>query len=199
MKAGGKWYHGWVALAIAVAVAAPAQATTLVRADLEDLVAQNARVVVAEVVDVNSRWNDEGTFIFTDVRIKPVSVLKGLAPRGEMTVTLMGGTVGDLTTLIIGGAELVPGRSYVLFLNDEQLPGIDKALTVRDHCQGAFDLVMTKSGLRAVSQATRQHLVPNAFGQAVPPGGLEGIPFEAMVDSIRDIQTRRPGARQEVK
>jgi len=199
MKVGGKWYHGWVALAIAVAVVAPAQATTLVRADLEDLVAGNARVLVAEVVDVDSRWNDEGTFIFTDVRVRPLEFLKGRAQQGEMTLTLMGGTVGDLTTLIIGGAELIPGRAYVLFLNNEQLPGIDSALTVRDHCQGAFDLVMAKGGLRAVSQATRQPLVPNAFGEAVAPGGLEGIPFEAMVQSIRDIENRQQGARQEVK
>jgi hypothetical protein len=188
-----------VALAIAVAVVAPAQATTLVRADLEDLVAGNARVLVAEVVDVESRWNDEGTFIFTDVRVRPLQFLKGRSQQGEMTVTLMGGTVADLTTLIIGGAELIPGRAYVLFLNNEQLPGIDSALTVRDHCQGAFDLVLTKGGLRAVSQATRQPLVPNAFGEAAAPGGLEGIPFEAMVQSIRDLENRQQGARQEVK
>ena len=199
MKAGGKWLHGWEALAIADAVAAPTQATTLVRAGLDDLVAGNARVVVGEVVDVDSHWNDEGTFIVTDVRVQPLEILKGRPQQGEITVTLMGGTVGDLTTLILGGAELIPGRAYVLFLNNEQLPGIDSALTVRDLCQGAFDLVMTKGGLRAVSQATRQPLVPNAFGQAVAPGGVEGIPFEALVQSIRDIENRQQGARQEVK
>lgn len=199
MKVGGKWLHGWMALAIAAAVVAPAQATTLVRAGLDDLVAGNARVVVGEVLDVDSHWNAEGTFIVTDVRVQPLEILKGRREQGEITVTLMGGSVGDLTTLIIGGAELIPGRAYVLFLNDEQLPGIEKALTVRDHCQGAFDLVMTKRGLRAVSQATRQPLVPNAFGEGVAPGGNDGLAFEAMVQSIRDIQNRQQGGRQEVK
>ncbi len=199
MKVRGKWLHGWVALAIAVAVVAPTQATTLIRAGLDDLVADNARVLVGEVVDVDSHWNADGTFIVTDVRIQPMEILKGRRDQGEVTVTLMGGSVGDLTTLIIGGAELIPGRAYVLFLNNEQLPGIDSALTVRDHCQGVFDLVMTKRGLRAVSQATRQPLVPNAFGEGAAPGGSEGLAFETMVQSIHEIQARQQGARQEVK
>lgn len=120
------------ALAMAVAVAAgavaPAGATTLIRAGLEDLAATNDTVVVGEVLATQSYWNDEGTFILTDVRVAPAEVLKGRAARQrELTVTLMGGTVGDRTTVIVGGAELAPGRSYVLFLGEEDLPGAPAA------------------------------------------------------------------------
>ena len=176
---------GAMAVAIAASLAVPASATTLRRMGLEELVASNKTVVVGQVVDARSYWNKDKTFIMTDVRIAVNEVVKGNA-QNEVKVTLMGGRVGDLTTLIVGGAELIPGKSYLLFLNEESLPGM-RAQTVRDLCQGAFDLVIGKDGLRAVSQANRHPLVPDRLGYIDAPGGVEGTPFNAMVQSIRQL------------
>lgn len=89
---------------LAMWIAAPLGATTLARTGLDELVAGNDRVVVGEVVDAISYWNEDRTFILTDVRVAPTETIKGKA-KGELTLTLLGGTVGDLTTLIVGGAE----------------------------------------------------------------------------------------------
>jgi hypothetical protein len=175
-----------MAVAMAATLATSASATTLRRMSLDELVASNRTIVVGQVMDSRSYWNKDKTFILTDVRIAVNDVLKGNA-QDEVTVTLMGGRVGDLTTLIVGGAELLPGKSYLLFLNREELPGMSKAQTVRDLCQGAFDLVIGQDGLRAVSQANRHPLVPDRLGYVDAPGGTEGIPFNAMVDSIRGL------------
>lgn len=191
--------RGLMVLAIAAAVVAPASATTLIRQSLEDLVASNGTIVVGKVLDAHSYWNADGTFILTDVRFGVADVLKGRQVGEELTITVMGGTVGDLTTLIIAGAELFPDRSYVLFLNKENLPGVESALTVREHCQGAFNIVRAKDGgLRAVSQANGHPLVPDVFGYFDAPGGTEGFALDAMVNSIRDISERQRGARPEV-
>lgn len=190
--------RGAMALAIAASVAAPASATTLVRASLDDLVAANGAVVLGEVVDVESYWNAEGNFILTDVRFAVSDVLKGNASRGsELTVTLMGGRVGDITTLIIGGPQLIPGKSYMVFLNEESLPGV-QALTVRDLVQGTFDVVMAKDGLRAVSQANSHPLIPDKQGYMDAPGGVEGFPLKAMMNSIREIAARPAAAQREM-
>lgn len=178
---------GVMAVAIAASLAAPASATTLKRMDVEDLVAANQNVVVGQVLDARSYWNKDKTFILTDVRVSVNEVVKGNLQDSEITVTLMGGRVGDLTTMIIGGAELLPGKSYLLFLNEENLPGKKQVQTVRDHCQGAFDLVIGKDGLRAISQANRHPLVPDALGYIDAPGGVQGTPFNAMIQSIRDL------------
>jgi hypothetical protein len=174
---------GMMALAIAATLAAPASATTLRRMSLDELVAGNQAIVVGQVSDVRSYWNKDRSFILTDVRIAVNDVLKGNV-ADEVTVTVMGGRVGEVTTLILGGAELLPGKSYVLFLNEEKLPG-KQAVTVRDLCQGAYDLVIGKDGLRAVSQANRHPLIPDHLGYVDAPGGVEGIPFNAMIQSIR--------------
>lgn len=188
--------HGAVVLAIAASTAS-AGATTLIRADLDDLVAANRAVVVGEVVDAKSYWNENHTFILTDVRLKLDDVLKGKANK-ELKITVMGGRVGDLTTLIVGGPELIPGNSYVLFLNEEKLPGVEKALTIRDLSQGIFDVKIGRGGLRAISQASRQPLVPDRFGHTEAPGSAEGIPLIDMMQSIRDTVGRQ-GNRQEVQ
>jgi len=186
-----------IAALIAAAVA-PADATTLVRMGLEDLVRAHSEIVVGEVLDVHSYWNHDGTFILTDVRFSAGQVIKGKLEENEgITITLLGGEVGDMATLIVGGAELVPGGSYLLFLNEQGLPGVRNALTVREHVQGAFDIKLAKDGLHAVSQAVRHPLLPDANKLVKPPGGLEGLPLETMIRSIRDIAARE--TRREVK
>lgn len=189
--------RGVMAFAIAVSVVTPAGATTLIRESLDELVRSNRTIVVGEVVDVRSYWNADGTFILTDVRVIAHDVLKGNARDREITLTVMGGQVGEITTLILGNPDLVPGNSYVLFLNDEELPG-GKALTVRSLVQGAFDVRIGKDGLRAVSQANGHPLLPDARGSFEPEGGAEGFPLNSMVQSIRDM-VGRDAARREVK
>lgn len=178
---------GLLGIALAAGAVAPAGATTLIRQDLADLVSANRAVVVGEVLDVSSYWNADGTFILTDVRIGVSEVLKGSVEKSILTLTLMGGTVGDLTTLIVGGPELAPGGSYLLFVNDEDLPGAPSVATVRDHVQGVFDVVAKDGELRAVSQATRFSLLPDHRGLAQPPGGTEGLALDSLSQSIRQL------------
>lgn len=188
---------GCVLALAAILCGAPAGATTLVRASVEDLVAANQTVVLGEVVDVMSYWNADGTFILTDVTVRPWEVLKGSAD-GDLILTQMGGTVGDATTLIVGGPELIPGHSYVLFVNEEDLPGADGVTTVRDHCQGAFDILVAKDGkLRAISQANRHPLVPDRQGSFDAPGGVEGLELDALVRSVADAARRLKNDKEE--
>ena len=190
--------RGAMALVIAASVVAPASATTLVRESLDELVAGNRAIVVGEVVDASSYWNEDHTFILTDVRVAVHDALKGDVNDRELTVTIMGGRVGEITTLIVGGPELIPGNSYVLFLNEENLPGAERALTVRDLVQGAFDVKIGREGLRAISQANSHPLLPDRSGYMDAPGGVEGMPLNAMMQSIRETVDRQR-TRQEVQ
>jgi hypothetical protein len=188
--------HTVAALVIAAAVAAPAGATTLVRASLDELVASNRTIVVGEVVDSQSYWNEPHTFMLTDVRIRATEVLKGDPRETTLTVTLMGGTVDGLTTLIVAGAQLIPGKSYLMFLNEDDVPGVRQVLTVRHHAQGVFDVVRGRDGWRAISQANRHPLVPDALGFVDPPGGAKGLLLDAVKQSIREIAARQGGLQE---
>jgi len=190
---GNRSVWGALALVVAAAAIAPVGATTLIRMGLDDLAVENELVVAGRVVDAHSRWNADGTFILTDVTVAVDRVLKGRLAEGQEDVTLsvMGGTVGDRTVLIVAGPELVEDASYVLFLSRGDLPGAPGAMTVRDLCQGAFDLVDTPAGSRAISQATRHPLLADWRGAAQAPGGEMGIELDELVRQVRRATTAR--------
>lgn len=174
-----------LACAFAAILPPPAGAMTLIRAGLDDLVSGNSSIVVATVQDSSSHWNADASFILTEVYLTTTQVLKGDA-GGEITLTLMGGTAGELTTLVPGVAELLPGRSYLLFLRDDSLPGTEPVLTVAEHCQGAFDIETRNGGDWAISQAAGEALVPGEDDSdaADVPGGAEGISLTSLVEEI---------------
>lgn len=178
-------------VALVLGTVAPAGATTLERAGLDRLVAENATVVVGTVLEVHSYWNADGSFILSDVRLAADEVLKGDARARDLVFTVMGGTVGDLSTLIVAGPEIEVGNRYVLFLNAEDLPGVAGASTVRDLAQGIFDVVEGPKGARALSQARNHPLVPDAFGNGEPVGGSMGLPLDDLVRDIRRLAGRR--------
>lgn len=166
-----------------LALAVPASATTLVRRGLEALTADNDAVVHARVLEVHSYWNADRTLIFTDVRAKAIESLKGDASE-EVVVTLLGGTVGETTLLVIGAPQLAPGAEYVLFLAHAEPSGDKAGWTVRDLAQGVFDVV---DG-RAYSQAERELLLPDEGGATDAPGGSDGFLLGALVQQVRDLR-----------
>jgi hypothetical protein len=176
-----------LALILTALAALPAGATTLIRQGLEGLTAENETIVFGRVLDIHSYWNADHSMILTDVRVRPSQVLKGDRAAREVTFTLLGGTVGDITTLIIGGPELVPGSDYVLFLNRELLQGGREFLTVRSLVQGAFDVTGSGAGRKVVSQANAHPLVPDASGIAEPPGGVDGLTLDDMIQRVRSL------------
>jgi len=176
-----------LALVLTVLAAIPAGATTLIRSGLDQLTAENEAVVYGRVLDIHSYWNSEHTMIMTDVRVRASQVMKGDRAAREITFTLLGGTVGEITTLIIGGPELVPGSDYVLFLNRERLHGDRQVLTVRDLVQGAFEIADIGAGRRVYSQALAHALLPDAGGLSDPPGGSEGLTLDDMLTQVRQL------------
>lgn len=195
----GRGLSGILALVIAVGLAMPAGASTFARVDLDYLVAENDAAVVGEVLSTRPYWNESGSFILTDVRLAVSEVLKGSVGTREITVTIPGGQVGDLVSVIVGGAELKPGKWYVLFLDRVDLMGARNVLTVHDHCQGVFDVEMAGDGLRAVSQGRRQELLPDVLGNSDPIGGAKGMPFIHLTQAVRELAGRQPNSQPEVQ
>ncbi len=194
MRSGETLLRGAWALVLAGVLALPAGALTLIRADLENLVAGNSVIVVASVEGASSYWNRDGSLILTDFRLRTQEVLKGKV-AGDLSLTLMGGTAGKYTTLIPGGADLIPGRTYLLFLRDEALPGTERVTTVAEHSQGVFNIVEQNGVQWAVSQAAGEALIPDEEdkdGDADVPGGQKGMSLAELTRSITALVEQQP-------
>jgi hypothetical protein len=176
-----------VAVSALVLSVGPVMGTTLIRQGLERLTSDDEGILVAQVLDTRSYWNADHSFILTDVRVLPSRVLKGDPAPGEVTFTVMGGSVGDLTSLVIDGPELVPGSEYVLFLHHEDLPGARGRLTIGNLAQGVFEVADSPHGKRAVSQAARHPLIADSSGNEDPPGGAEGLLLDDLIDQVRRL------------
>jgi len=176
-----------LSLVAVVLLSGSAQSSTFIRQGLEKLTSDDERVLVGRVLETRSYWNADHSFIFTDVRVSPQQVLKGDASLDDVTFTLMGGSVGDLTTLVVDGPELIPGSDYVLFLKHEDLPGERHRLTIGSLEQGVFDVSDSPGGRRAVSQAAHGALLADPAGIADPPGGTDGLSLDDMIDQVRRL------------
>ncbi len=174
-------------LALVVISTASLHASAFERASLERLTATNETIVVGEAIGAHSYWSSDKSFILTDVNLEVRQMIRGEAGARQVVVTLLGGTVGDTTTLIVSGAQLKPGHSYVLFLGEADLPGAKAALTVRDHSQGVFEIATAGGGLRATSQAAQETLVADERGEIRAEGGPQGFELEAMIQKLREL------------
>jgi len=192
-----KMFQGAAALALAVALATPAGASRFARVGLDYLVAENETIVIGEVIETFSYWNAEGTLILTDAKVVISDVLKGDPKLQEVTVTLLGGTVGERTHTAVGAAALETDRSYLLFLHRADLPGAPNVQMIREHGQGVFEIQDGAGGPRVVSQASSEALVPDAAGVAEAFGGAKGMTLASIRQAVRELAVRGP--HKEVK
>ena len=103
-----------LALSGMLAITAPAGATTLRKMDLPELVDAAERIVHARAVTSSVYWDPTETQIYTDTTFDVVSEAKG-AGSSTLTVTLLGGTIGDVEMRAEGGPIFSLGEEVVLF------------------------------------------------------------------------------------
>src|SRR5689334_4623195 len=109
-----------IAIALCGFAAAPgalpsARAAVLMSLDLPQLVEQSDLVVVGSAQKQSSRYVDK--LIVTDVSLAVSMSLKGPAKPGEIvTVTHLGGSVGEVGLQVPGAAAFKLGERVVVFL-----------------------------------------------------------------------------------
>ena len=181
----------FVAMTVLVVAAAPfVDATTLRRMDLAELVGTAERVVHARVVDRRSYWDESLMQIFTDTTFDVIEEAKGRGPR-TLTITLMGGRVGNIDTVVPGTPIFSIGEEAVLFTE----PRPDGRKHLVGLSQGAMHVIVdAQTGERtAVSDARPDVTYMAVEGNALRPvaGPSRRAPLSALLDSVRDMASGR--------
>lgn len=175
---------GLFGLAAASPQAPTAQAAVLMSLDLPALVEQSDVVVIANAVKQSSRYVDK--LIVTDVTLKVIAGLKGTAAPGELlTVTHLGGAVGDVGLRVPGAATFRLGQSAVVFLR--RAPGGD--LNVTGMSQGVMPISGQGTGQQVESSTHGAALMQrNANGQLVEKEKDAASSPRALSDLIAEIE-----------
>jgi hypothetical protein len=166
-------------------LAAPAQATVLVPASLEELT-RDARVIArGQVVAVEGRWTDDRRTIETLVTLEAENYLKGqLGTIVQFRVP--GGTLGRYRNIVIGAPQFSVGQRVVVFLgaNGPQVPFI---LGLN---QGVYRVNITDAGEVLVSPPP---IMPGVTGPVVRGSAAQRPAPLATFE--REIRTLAGGAR----
>lgn len=125
----------YCAVFASILTAAPGQASQLAP-ESPDHLAAAPRIVVADVLAAQSRWNAQGTLIVTDYTLHRVEALRGHF-EDRFVLTQGGGTVGEDTHQLSDLPVLRAGARYLLILNAQ-----DNAVfsSVRYGAAGAIEI-----------------------------------------------------------
>lgn len=128
-------------LMAALAWSASAVASTALKFDLERLTFSSDRIVVGEVVEMES-FRQDGR-ILTDTTVRIEETWKGESTE-TLTIRQPGGRVGDVATRVQGLANFQMGERSLLFLSD---PGVDDhPWVISGLAQGKFRVTMGPDG-----------------------------------------------------
>lgn len=169
-------------------VTPPASASTLLAADLAQLVKMSDYVVLAKAESRSSRKQESSGLIVTDVRLRVQSALKGATKPGEfITATLLGGTIGDVGLHVSGEANIPDGRGVIVFLRRAS----NGELNVSGMAQGVLSITGQGGSAMVVPAAHDAALVqPDDQGRLQPsePRALPGPqPLAAVLAEIRRL------------
>ena len=106
-------------LAVALAGSAIGAQDGAIELSFDDLIQRAPSIVLATVTSRRAEWESYGTskLIITKVSLQVEQTLKGSAPR-ELTIEVLGGTIGEETLHVSHVPEFAVGDRDVLFLNN---------------------------------------------------------------------------------
>lgn len=145
----------------------------MLRKTLQELTYQADTILIGEVRNMESRWNEERTLIYTYITIWVKEYSKALAPVRqvqEIIVKVRGGEVGDIGLRVSDTPQFREGEEVFLFLSSETLP----VFLVVGLFQGKYTIEEGKVKNRIL--------------------GLE-IPLESFIGQIEVIMKRAEGSQ----
>ncbi|MFQ6040114.1 MAG: FlgD immunoglobulin-like domain containing protein [Candidatus Poribacteria bacterium] len=92
----------------------------VVKMSLENLSREASSIVVGKVLDAQSQWEDGNIYTYVTVSIE--LYVKGAGDR-EVTIKVLGGTVGDITEWVSDAPIFQVGEQTLLFLKDDAVVG----------------------------------------------------------------------------
>lgn len=131
-----------VFLSVVAGLAMPQEGTCTIgkQMPLSELAQKASLIVTGKVESIRSEWKDEHSIIFSYIVISPDSFLKGSVSHDKITLKLLGGTVGNITTIVLGNPWFEEGEEVLLFLRPRTKKPSERFFIVVGSAQGKFHI-----------------------------------------------------------
>lgn len=151
----------------------------------EEMIGLASHIVVARVIERETRWNEQRTLIVTEYTLAVEKSLKG-GPPTLSHIVIPGGTLDGETHDTCLSVELTPEARYLLFLEDLERPSMTPLLGA---WQGVFREIPNKVGRPGVGVGPQAEPVLTQDGRQI---AFEDF-VNAMAEVVRSVGPLRKG------
>lgn len=165
-------------------------ATTLEKMPVERMTRIAQVILRARCISNLTRWDAGEIWTFTTFDV--AETWKGLATE-QVTVRLLGGTVGSLTSTVSGVPRFRTGEEVILFLE----PTARGDFTVVSWQQGTFRVGRDpRSGAEIVTQDTAAVETFDARTRQFKASGIRDLPLDLFRAQVRSALAEQAGGKQ---
>lgn len=171
-----------------------AHATTFVKTTLKEMCSLSSDIVIARVNSMQSYLRPEQRRIFTDVELEVDEMLKGqFQKRDRIKLTMYGGTVDGITTIVVGAADFTIGERSVLFLLERQSSQFGRNFVVVGMSHGKFDIFLDQAIAeeKVIRDQTNLPLQLEKDGLSLPLTNTQAFPLNDFVQHIKTFVDAR--------
>ncbi len=177
-------------VALLLAVGGAAKATTIARMSVAQMSHAAQAIVRARCVENSVGWDAREIWTFTSFDVQ--EVWQGSA-QARISVRLLGGRVGNLTSSVSGVPRFRPGEEVVLFL--ERTPRGDFSIVSWE--QGTFRIRReAATGSESVTQDSASFATFDPATRQFEAAGIRNLPLETFRARVYAAMSAETGRKQ---
>jgi hypothetical protein len=167
--------------ALALLTTSFASATTVEKMSLRDLAKKSDAIVLARVEDETARY-DANKEIYTYITLRVLEPVKGPKADAVITIRQIGGTVGDIASIVPGTPSFKKGEEVVVFLTKNDGAGYPWVMGLQ---QGKYSVSADEKGRKNVRNEMDGLRLLSPNGKATEGEAAAPQPLQAFLDGLR--------------
>ncbi|HEX7078924.1 MAG TPA: hypothetical protein VF363_10920 [Candidatus Eisenbacteria bacterium] len=166
----------------ALAIAATASATTVLKLSLKDLAKKSDAIVLARVDDQVSRY-EQGKEIYTYYTLHVLEPVKGAKSEQTITIRQLGGVIDNIASVVPGMPRFQNGEEVVVFLTQKDATGYPWVMGLQ---QGKYSVFLDEKGQKRVrNEASGAEFLSLSGKAAEGAKTVSDMPLQAFLDGIK--------------
>jgi hypothetical protein len=162
--------------------------STMTKLSLQELCQSSDHIILAKTIACKSYYKTAYKRIYTDVTLEVIDTFKGrLQKQEQLTITVLGGTVDGITTLVVGGPQYKINEKSIFFLVEQLSQSLKQYyFATNGWSQGKFDIITDAqtNEEKVIRKNTMLPLLLETNGDFLPIADSQSLGIAAFLQHI---------------